>query len=219
VTLDYSKIIPVSGNASVGYYKFQNIRYAAVPTGSNRFAAPSWPTKEISINNGSLAASNVDCKSAEDCLFCDVWAPAKAFTSSTKYPVLQWYWGGGYVNGGKENNSPEGLFNLTTDFVFVSCNHRLGITGLGNGPTFTHQGGSTNAAVRDAEHAFLWTKKYISAFGGDPNQVTASGFSSGGSQVLWQLTVRQLFLDRKDVANVLSATLGMQNSCSIVLMS
>lgn len=189
VKLDYSTIVPVYGDASIGYYKFQNIRYAAAPTGSLRFAAPTWPSKETSINNGSLADPNVDCRGAEDCLYCDVWAPAKAFTSSKKYPVLQWYWGGGYAFGGKTVNTPQGLFNLTKDFVFVSCNHRLGFFGLANGPTFTHNGGSTNAAVRDAEHAFKWTRKYISAFGGDPNQVTAAGFSSGGSQVLWQLTV------------------------------
>ncbi|TKX25000.1 hypothetical protein C1H76_2777 [Elsinoe australis] len=198
IKLDYSTIVPVYGDASIGYYKFQNIRYAAAPTGSLRFAAPTWPSKETSINNGSLADPNVDCRGAEDCLYCDVWAPAKAFTSSKKYPVLQWYWGGGYAFGGKTVNTPQGLFNLTKDFVFVSCNHRLGFFGLANGPTFTHNGGSTNAAVRDAEHAFKWTRKYISAFGGDPNQVTAAGFSSGGSQVLWQLTryggrAKQLF--------------------------
>jgi len=34
-----------------------------------------------------------------------------------------------------------------------------------------------------------WTKKYISTFSGDPDQITAVGFSAGGSQVLFQLTV------------------------------
>ncbi|PNS20315.1 Secreted lipase [Sphaceloma murrayae] len=188
VILDYSTLVPAEGNATVGWYKFQNVRFAAAPTGSLRFAAPTWPPKDNTINNGSYAISNVDCKNAEDCLFCDVFVPARAFTTKKKFPVLQWYWGGGYYAGSKANYHPAGLFQVSKGFVYVACNHRLGFPGLANGPTFVHQGGASNAAVRDVEHAFKWTKKYISAFGGDPNQVTASGYSSGGSQVLWQMT-------------------------------
>lgn len=189
VTLDYSTLVPVYGNASLGYYKFQNIRFAAPPTGSLRFAAPTWPSVENSTNTGNYAPSSVTCGSAEDCLFCDIYSPAEAFTSNKKFPVIQWYWGGGYAFGGKTTNTPEGLFNVSNEFVWISCNHRLGVLGLANGPTFTHEGGSTNAAVRDVEHAFRWTKKYISAFGGNPNKITASGLSSGGSQVMSQMTV------------------------------
>jgi len=144
---------------------------------------------ETSINDGSDADPNVACNTAEDCLFCDIYAPTKAFTSKKKFPVMQWYWGGGYAFGSKTTNTPEGLFNISQGFVWISCNHRLGVFGLANGPTFTHEGGSTNAAVRDVEHAFRWTKKYISAFGGNPNKITAAGLSSGGSQIMSQVTV------------------------------
>jgi hypothetical protein len=37
VTLDYSTVIPATGNNTLGYYKYQNIRYAAVPTGDLRW--------------------------------------------------------------------------------------------------------------------------------------------------------------------------------------
>lgn len=89
----------------------------------------------------------------------------------------------------ESQNTPEGLFNLTTDFVFVAYNYRLGITGIANGPTLLHEGGTSNLALWDVQHAFQWTKKYIGAFGGDTDQITAVGFSAGASQVLFQLTV------------------------------
>lgn len=187
VTLDYSTVVAVAGNSSIGYYKYQNIRYAAVPTGDLRWAAPEWPPVETAVNDGSLAAADVDCSSEEDCLYMDIWAPANS--TGKKLPVMVWTYGGGFTSGSKSENTPEGLFDLSTDFVFVAYNYRLGLTGLANGPTFLHEGGISNTAVWDVTHAFEWTKKYISNFGGDPDEVTAVGFSAGGSQVMFQMTV------------------------------
>lgn len=187
ITLDYTTVVPTAGNASLGYFKYQNIRFAAVPTGDLRWAKPEWPPVETEINTGDLAASDVDCSSAEDCLYLDVWAPAN-ITEGKKLPVLVWTYGGGFTGGSKSENTPEGLFNLSTEFVFVAYNYRLGITGLGNGPTYAHEGGTTNTAIWDVQQAFEWTRKYISAFGGDADQITAMGFSAGASQVLFQMT-------------------------------
>ncbi|PVH78515.1 esterase [Cadophora sp. DSE1049] len=186
VTLDYTTLVPVAGNSSIGYYKYQNIRFAAVPTGEARWAVPAWPPVETGINTGSLAAADVDCASTEDCLYMDVWAPANSAGKSL--PVLVWTYGGGFTGGSKAENTPEGLFNLTTDFVFVSYNYRLGMTGIANGPTLLHEGGISNTGVYDVQQAFAWTKKYISAFGGDADRITAMGFSAGASQVLFQTT-------------------------------
>ncbi|KAJ9632038.1 hypothetical protein H2203_000439 [Taxawa tesnikishii (nom. ined.)] len=57
--------------------------------------------------------------------------------------------------------------------------------GLANGPTLNHEGGTSNLALWDVQYAFQWTKKHISAFGGDPNEMTAVGFSAGGSHLYW----------------------------------
>ena len=187
VTLDYCTVVPAAGNSSLGYYKYQNIRYAAVPTGNLRWAKPQWPPVETGINNGSLATSDVDCSSTEDCLYLDVWAPANS--EGKKLPVMVWTYGGGFAAGSKSQNTPEGLFNLTTEFIFVAYNYRLGLTGIANGPTLLHEGGISNTGLWDAQHAFQWVKKYIDAFGGDPDRVTAVGFSAGASVVLFQLTV------------------------------
>lgn len=186
VTLDYSTVAAVAGNESIGFYKYQNIRFAAVPTGDLRWAKPQSPPVETEVNDGTLADANVDCASAEDCLYLDVWAPANSQGKSL--PVIVWTYGGGFTGGSKSQNTPEGLFNLSTEFVFVAYNYRLGMTGLANGPTLLHQGGTSNTAIWDVTQAFQWVQKYVGAFGGDPEQVTAMGFSAGASQVLFQMT-------------------------------
>ncbi|KAI3554927.1 esterase [Colletotrichum abscissum] len=186
VTLDYCTVVATAGNESVGYYKYQNIRYAAVPTGDLRWAKPQAPPVETEVNTGDLASADVACSSAEDCLYVDVWAPANA--AGKNLPVMVWTYGGGFTGGSKSENTPEGLFDLSTDFVYVAYNYRLGMTGLANGPTFLHEGGTSNTAIWDVTAAFEWTKKYISNFGGNPDDVTAVGFSAGGSQTLFQMT-------------------------------
>ncbi|KAF7932980.1 uncharacterized protein EAE97_008747 [Botrytis byssoidea] len=173
VTLDYCTVQAAAANLSAGIYKYQNVR----------FAAPQWPPVETEVNDGTLAASNVACTSAEDCLFMDIYVPANA--TGKKLPVLQWTYGAG---ANKSHTTPEGLYDLSKDFIFVTYNYRDGIVGVANGPTFTHEGGATNAAVRDTEQAYKWTRKYISAFGGDPDNIVALAFSAGSSQTLDQIT-------------------------------
>ncbi|TGO49977.1 hypothetical protein BOTNAR_0410g00010 [Botryotinia narcissicola] len=137
-------------------------------------AAANLSAVETEVNDGKLAASNVACTSAEDCLFMDIYVPANA--TGKKLPVLQWTYGAG---ANKSHTTPEGLYDLSKDFIFVTYNYRDGIVGVANGPTFTHEGGATNAA---------WARKYISAFGGDPDNIVALAFSAGSSQTLDQIT-------------------------------
>ncbi|KAJ5370659.1 uncharacterized protein N7496_006751 [Penicillium cataractarum] len=187
VTLDYTTVQAAAGNETLGYYKYQNIRFAAVPTGDLRFAKPQWPSKESGVNNGTTyATADVDCSSEEDCLYMDVWAPANA--KGKKLPVLVWTYGGGFTGGSKSQNTPEGLFDLSTEFVFVAFNYRLGITGIANSVTAVHQGATDNVALYDVEHAYKWVKKYITKFGGNPDDITAFGFSAGASMPLFQIT-------------------------------
>jgi acetyl esterase/lipase len=153
VTLDYSTIVAAAANTTVGYYKYQNIRFAQAPVGDLRFAKPLWPLQETDVNDGTLADSDVDCSAAEDCLFMDIWAPANSAGKSL--PVLQWTYGGGFTGGSKSQNTPEGLFDLSTEFIFVSYNYRLGMTGLANGPLLLHQGGVSNPSVWDVQQAFV----------------------------------------------------------------
>ncbi|KAJ8577853.1 hypothetical protein ON010_g1346 [Phytophthora cinnamomi] len=186
VELDYTTVQAVGGNTTVGYYKHQNIRFAKVPSGDLRFAAPEWPDVETEINTRKLANIDVECKTSEDRQYLDVWPPANA--AGRNLPVIVWTYGGSFPGGSKSENTPEGLFDLIQDFVFVAYNYRVGITGLTNGPAYQHEGGVSNPYVWDSTHAFEWVQKYISKFGGNPNDVTAAGFSAGASQVMFQMT-------------------------------
>ncbi|ORY88551.1 Alpha/Beta hydrolase protein [Leucosporidium creatinivorum] len=188
INLGYSTVRAVAGNSSIGYYKYQNIRFAQAPLGDLRFAKPQWPLDETTINTGSLASQSVDCSSEEDCLFMDVWVPANASASKTSLPVMVWTYGGGFTGGGKSENTPEGLFDLSLDFIFVSFNYRLGFTGITPGVTLPHEGGFNNVGLYDVEHAYRWVHKHIAKFGGNPQDVTAFGFSAGASMPLFQIT-------------------------------
>ncbi|KAB8300403.1 hypothetical protein EYC80_000581 [Monilinia laxa] len=186
VTLDYSTIAATAGSESIGYYKYQNIRYAAVPTGDLRFAKPQWPPVETIVNNGTLAPENVDCATSEDCLYLDIWAPANSANKSL--PVVVWTHGGRFIFGSKTAVTPEALFALSKEFIFVAYNYRLGLTGLANGPTLNHEGGTSNAMVWDSAHAYEWVKKYISHWGGNPEDIVAVAFSAGASADIFQIT-------------------------------
>ena len=111
------------------------IRYAAPPTGSNRWQAPQPPA----VNRGQVLPADAlppSCPQApdapipanynftgnEDCLFLSVYAPQNA----TNLPVLVWIHGGGYGAGsGSEDLTPNNNANKN-NFVGVAIQYRVG---------------------------------------------------------------------------------------------
>ncbi|GMF23035.1 unnamed protein product [Phytophthora lilii] len=186
VTLDYSTIQAIAGNTTIGYYKFQNIRYAKPPTGDLRFAAPQWPDVETEINSGNLPTRTSTARPLKTA--CSWTCGPLSMPPIATSPFSSTTLAVGSKLGSKSVNTPEGLFELSTDFIYVSYNYRLGLTGVATDPTYQHEGGVSNLAVWDATHAFEWVQKYISDFGGNSGDVTAVGFSAGGSQIAFQMT-------------------------------
>ncbi|KAG8529268.1 uncharacterized protein KY384_005903 [Bacidia gigantensis] len=132
----------------------------------------------------------------EDCLFLDVISPSKVFAKGRREnhgslaPVLFNIHGGGYFSGDKTAiYNPRGLLERgKDDFVYVSINYRLGAFGFlaavePSSANYT----SPNAGFLDQRYALKWVQKYIHLFGGDPQQVTITGESSGGTSVLRHL--------------------------------
>jgi para-nitrobenzyl esterase len=119
----------------------------------------------------------------EDCLNLDIYRPN---TKENGLPVLF------FIHGG---NNQTGLAQLpymqhfaeSANVVVISINHRLGALGFNPLPALKHgtpQENSGNFAVLDMIQGLDWTKENIANFGGDPNNITISGFSSGGRDVM-----------------------------------
>lgn len=120
----------------------------------------------------------------EDCLRVNVWTSAAK--TEAKLPVMVWLHGGGFRAGsGQELISYDGT-NLARDHgvVVVTLNHRLNVLGFldlsAYGARYGHSG---NLGMLDIVKALEWVKANISAFGGDPSNVTIFGQSGGGGKV------------------------------------
>lgn len=184
-------------NTSSGLNIWKGIRFAASPTGANRWQAPQPPVANRSqIFNASTFASqcpqsglqlnqtsvNVTAGLAsEDCLFLNVYAPSNA----SNLPVLVWIHGGGYGLGNGQEDLSTIINANNNDFVGVAIQYRLGAFGFLSSDE-VYRNGVVNAGILDQHFALQWVQSYISLFGGNSSQVTISGESAGGGSVMLQ---------------------------------
>ncbi|EXJ60189.1 carboxylesterase 2 [Cladophialophora yegresii CBS 114405] len=185
-----------TSNSTSGVNIWRGIRFAAPPTGSNRWQAPQPPEQNRSsaINASSFApicpqgpdasysVHSVNQTGAdEDCLFLNVYAPANA----SSLPVLVWIHGGGY-GGGNGRQDLSAIINANNNsFIGVAIQYRLAALGfLSSDEVFRY--GVVNAGLLDQHFALQWVQSYISLFGGNASQVTISGESAGGGSVMLQ---------------------------------
>jgi para-nitrobenzyl esterase len=121
---------------------------------------------------------------SEDCLTLNVWTGAKS--SGEKLPVIVWIYGGGFNSGGTGCAIYDGTAMARKGVVFVSVNYRVGIFGFFAHPELTKESSknaSGNYGLLDQVAGLQWVKKNISAFGGDPGNVTIAGQSAGSMSV------------------------------------
>lgn len=182
---------------------FRRIPYAQPPVGALRWRAPQpvvpWQGVRDCLEPPSVPMRNPGYQDArdwgynelvsqEDCLYLNVWTPAK--TADEKLPVMVWIYGGGFVAGDAYQPVFEGTKFASRGVVFVSMNYRLDIFGMFAHPEITaqHQAdGCANFGLRDQAAALEWVQRNIAAFGGDPNNVTLFGHSAGGASVISQV--------------------------------
>jgi len=125
----------------------------------------------------------------EDCLYLNVWAPPGIASNqaAAQLPVMFWIHGGGNV-WGYAGQYEMGRLAVTQNVVVVSTNYRLGPLGW-----FAHESiratadvpldRSANFGTLDTIQALDWVASNIEAFGGDPDNITIFGESSGGVNV------------------------------------
>lgn len=109
-----------------------------------------------------------------DYLRLNVWAPENAANA----PVMVWVHGGGFVVGSKDAHVSDGTEFAKSGVICVAINYRLGIDGFLPVP-----GVPSNLGLRDILCALHWVQDNISAFGGDPGNVTAFGESAGAMAI------------------------------------
>ena len=132
---------------------------------------------------GCAAAPREPARS-EDCLYLNVWTSAKS--AGDRRPVMVWIYGGGFTGGSGGMAWYDGENLAAKGPVIVTFNYRLGSLGFFAHPELAKESGhnaSGNYGMMDAIAALQWVKRNISAFGGDPNNVTVAGESAGAIMV------------------------------------
>ncbi|KAJ7080839.1 Alpha/Beta hydrolase protein [Mycena epipterygia] len=130
------------------------------------------------------ANNSVPGSTSEDCLFGNVFIPITTEPTS-KLPVLVYFHGGGFEAGSAITAPPDNLIQGSAKpFIFVTFQYRLGQFGFLAGSKVAEDG-LMNAGLWDQRAALEWVQRYISAFGGDPTQVTIWGQSAGAGSTLY----------------------------------
>ncbi len=122
--------------------------------------------------------------SSEDCLYLNVWTPAKS--ANDRLPVMVWIYGGGFVGGSTAGALTTGERLASKGVIVVSVAYRVGPFGYLAHPGLSAESKdhvSGNYGVLDLIAGLQWVKKNIAAFGGDPGKVTIFGESAGGIAV------------------------------------
>jgi len=189
------------GSVTAGVLSFKGIPFAAPPVGALRWHAPQavmpWDDVRQATAYGHDCmqkpfpsdAAPLGTKPAEDCLYLNVWRPAK---TTRKLPVMVWIYGGGFTNGGASPPTYAGDELAKSGILVVSFNYRVGRFGTFAHPLLTRanadHGLLSNYGYMDQIAALHWVRRNIAAFGGDPDNVTIVGESAGGISVHMLLT-------------------------------
>jgi para-nitrobenzyl esterase len=182
------------GVVKEGIASFKGIPFAAPPVGALRWKTPQPVQPWTGVKNADsfapapiqpelyaklLGATSV----SEDCLYLNVWTPAKR--SDEKLPVMVWIHGGALVAGATGDPTIDGTKLARKGVVLVTVAYRLGPFGFLAHPLLSAESGkgSGNYGIQDQIAGLRWVKENIAQFGGDPLCVTIFGESAGAISV------------------------------------
>lgn len=172
--------------------RFLGIRYAQAPVGPLRFKPPRPVTDQKSADATRYRCAPPQASrpspvwaprgdgfaTSEDCLNLNVYTPA---ADDARRPVIVHAFGGGFQGGAAHGTFHDDVgFAQQGDVVLVRPNMRVGALGfLHLADAFGADYAATNRGMLDCIVALRWVHDNIAIFGGDPDNVTLVGMSSG----------------------------------------
>jgi para-nitrobenzyl esterase len=183
---------------SHGVHAFKGIPYAASPVGDLRWRPPQPAQAWSGIRDAQAFGPDFPQapnplmrapRQDEDCLYLNVWTPARA--APGPLPVMVWLHGGGFAGGSGSDLRCDGAMMASRGAVVVTFNYRSGLFGFLAHPALSReseQGVSGNYGLLDQLAALAWVRDNIAAFGGDPKRVTVFGVSAGSASISLLLT-------------------------------
>ena len=190
----------LAGTSDAGIERFKGIPYATAPVGPLRWRPPqapqAWSGDRAATDFGAscvqpdpganISRDSAGARASEDCLFLNIWAPAKP--GEAAHPVMVWLHGGGNREGSGADSFFDGTAFARDGVVLVTINYRLGLFGFFAHPALTAEATADQPlgdyGLMDQMAALAWVKRNIAAFGGDPANVTVFGESAGGKDVM-----------------------------------
>ena len=127
---------------------------------------------------------------SDHCQNLNVWT--RDLDPTCKKPVVFWLHGGGMFDGSSIEHQAYDGYNLAKkdDLCVVTINHRLNCLGFLDLSSFGDKYKQSGiVGMLDIVKALEWVKRNISAFGGDPDNVTIFGQSGGGGKVITLLNM------------------------------
>jgi len=180
------------------------VPYAQQPTGADRWREAQQAKKHKGILDCTKAVpANIQYNGKkvlgqEGMLTLDIVRPD---TQEKNLPVLV------YIHGGNNQASNSHLMEGNKlaqegNMVYVSVQYRLGLFGFNNLPALADgnkKERSGNFGFLDQAAALDWVRENIKEFGGDAKNITVSGFSAGGRDVMAML-ISPVFKNKFDKA-------------------
>jgi para-nitrobenzyl esterase len=185
----------VRGVASGQVTAYLGVPYAAPPLGALRWRPPQapspWPGVRPArhfapacMQKGVSMPGESPPRISEDCLYLNVWTPARGPVRPAA--VMVWIHGGGYTNGATAMPLYWGDRLARKGVVVVSVAYRLGPFGYLAHPELSAESAdhaSGDYGLMDQIAALKWVQNNIKSFGGDPDRVTIFGQSAGAMSV------------------------------------
>ena len=185
----------IEGEQVGGLRIYRGVPYAKAPVADLRWREPQpvEPWKGVHqatrfapacMQTGVSMPGEVPPAVSEDCLFLNIWAPSRV--AATPLPIIVWIHGGAYNNGSASMPLYHGDRLAHKGVIVITVAYRLGVLGFLAHPELTLESahhGSGNYGLMDQIAALEWVQRNAAAFGGDPQQVTIAGQSSGAISV------------------------------------